>query len=161
MLSCFSQGARSFCTANSVQNKLKLFIILLFSIFLCSCAGTNAFKKGQKAYAREELDAAVRYYLEAIRHDPDNVRYRFSLNKALFNASNFHQRQGESFLNQGDLKLSLLEFQKALELNPENNEARKKKQSILKKLEEQRRQNEEMTEIEQLKEKASKAQEPA
>lgn len=161
MLSCFSQGARAFCTANSVQNKLKLFIILLFSIFLCSCAGTNAFKKGQKAYAREELDAAVRYYLEAIRHDPDNVRYRFSLNKALFNASNFHQRQGESFLNQGDLKLSLLEFQKALELNPENNEARKKKQSILKKLEEQRRQNEEMTEIEQLKEKASKAQEPA
>ena len=138
----------------------KIFIIFLLSILLCSCAGNRAFKKGQKAYAREELDKAVRYYLEAVRHEPDNVRYRVSLNQALLNASNFHLRQGNSFLVQDDLKLSLLEFQKALELNPENNDARKKKLAILKKLEEQRRQNEEKTEIEQLKEKASRVTEP-
>jgi tetratricopeptide (TPR) repeat protein len=138
----------------------KIFIVFLLSILLCSCAGNRAFKKGQKAYAREELDKAVRYYLEAVRHEPDNVRYRVSLNQALLNASNFHLRQGNSFFDQDDLKLSLIEFQKALELNPENNDARRKKLAILKKLEEQRRRNEEKTEIEQLKEKASKVTEP-
>ncbi|MCJ7526054.1 MAG: hypothetical protein MUP71_12665 [Candidatus Aminicenantes bacterium] len=152
-------GSKSVSFVNSTRNKL--FIVFVISILFCSCAGNRAFKKGEKAYARKELDQAVRYYLEAIRHDPENVRFRVSLNQALFNASNFHLRRGDVFFNQDDWKLSLFEFQKALEFNPENNDARKKKQSVLKKLEEQRRQNDAKTEIEEIKEKASKATEPA
>jgi general secretion pathway protein D len=126
------------------DGKAKLFGIISLSVLIFACA-----------YAREELDAAVRYYMEAIGHDPENVRYRVSLNQALLNASNFHLKQGVIYFDQDNLKLALIEFQKALEFNPENNEARKKKQIVLKKLEEQRRYDDEKTEIEQLKEKAS------
>jgi tetratricopeptide (TPR) repeat protein len=133
------------------DGKAKLFGIISLSVLIFACAGNIAFKKGEKAYAREELDAAVRYYMEAIGHDPENVRYRVSLNQALLNASNFHLKQGVIYFDQDNLKLALIEFQKALEFNPENNEARKKKQIVLKKLEEQRRYDDEKTEIEQLK----------
>jgi general secretion pathway protein D len=152
--------ARSF--GGIIRNgfKSRLFIALLFTVFLSSCGGNPAFNKGQKALAREDLDAAVRYYMEAVRHDPDNVRYRVSLNQALFNASNFHLRLGDDFSSQGDLKLALLEYQKSLEFNSENNDARRKKQSLLKRLEELRKRGEEKSDIERLKEKVSRVAAP-
>lgn len=104
--------------------------------------------------AQNDVDTAVENYLAAVRHDPDNVRYRVSLYQALFNASSSHLRRGDAFREKGELKPALLEYQKALEFNSENNDARNKKRSILKELERRQKQLREKTEIERIKEAA-------
>ncbi|MFQ6082159.1 MAG: secretin N-terminal domain-containing protein [Candidatus Aminicenantia bacterium] len=131
------------------------FYFIIFILFI-SCAGRIAFKRGEEAYRTKDWDRAVEEYLRALQTDPDNPRYRLSLAKALIEASNFHSERGEGFLKQGELKLALLEFQKALDYNPENLRARKRKKEILKRIEQERRERTEKTEIERMKERAKK-----
>ncbi len=131
--------------------------ILLPAVFLIwACGGNLAYKRGEKAYARAEHAAAVDYFMEAVRQDPQNVRYRVSLNQALLFAANFHLKQGEFYLGRKEYKMALYDFDKALEYNPESSEARRKKQAVLKKLDELRRSFSEKTEIEKLKERAGR-----
>jgi general secretion pathway protein D len=115
-----------------------------------------AFKKGEEALVAQDCDTAVEHYLKAVQKEPDNPRYRMSLAKALIEASNVHYENGEKLYNQSQMKLALLEFQKALDYNPENLRARKKKWEILKRADQERKESTEKTEIEKIKERARK-----
>jgi len=140
-----------------LRNILYCLIFISFVISLISCAGRIAFKRGGEAFGAKDWDIAVEYYLKAVQLQPDNPRYRLSLAKALIEASNFHYEKGEKFLNQNELKLALIEYQKALDNNPENLRARRKKREILKRIEQERKEREEKTEIEKIKERARRA----
>ncbi len=135
---------------------LKIIFCFFVFILFASCAGRIAFKRGEEAFRSKDWDTAVEHYLRAVQTDPDNPRYRLSLAKALIEASDFHWGKGEEFLNQNELKLALIEFQKALDYNPENLRARRRKREILKKIEQEKKKKAEKTEIEKIKEQARK-----
>lgn len=115
-----------------------------------------AFKKGDRAFITKDWDMAVEHYRKAIQSDPTNPRYRLSLSKALIEASNSHTERGGEFLDQNELKLALVEYQKALDLNPENSRAKKGKSELLRKIEQDRMKSAEKTEIEKIKERAKR-----
>jgi len=129
--------------------------VLLF--LMNGCASTRAFREGEKAYRQKEIDLAVEYYVRALQHSPDNVRYRFALSNAMVSSSTVHARRGDEFQSAGDTKMALMEYQKALEMNADNQDARRKMQRLAKQLEEERRNAYEKTDIERMKEQANLA----
>ena len=92
--------------------------------------------------------------MRAVGHDPENVRYRFGLNRALIVASNSHLKRGDEYVASGEWRLALLEYQKSLDFNPESSETRKKKIWVVKRIEEENKKEKAKSEIEQLKERA-------
>ena len=143
---------------------VKRCIILMGLILLIipdpGCAVRKQFRLGDRAFRNKDWDRAVQYFLKVVGKDPGNVEYRISLSKALISASNYHLNQGKQFVNDGLLNPALVEFAKAMDYNPENNEAREQKRRLLKRLKELEKAQREKTEIETLKEKVA-GREPA
>lgn len=144
-----------------MKKLIKYLFFLFFSLLLFSCAGRISFNKGEEALRNKDWDSAVQYFLKAIQREPDNPRYRLYLAKAMIEASNFHLSKGKEHLDRGELKIALIEFEKALEFNPENTEARRMKRTTLKRMEEEKRKAQEKTEIEKVKEEAEKEKKEA
>jgi general secretion pathway protein D len=130
-----------------------------FTLFCISCAWKKDFRQGQEAFERKDYDQAVAHFLKAVGEKPDSVELRISLANALISASSHYLQIGKQFQEENGLKAALLAFDKALEYNPENNDARRRKHNLLKHLKELEKQQREKTEIQQLKEKAA-AEEP-
>lgn len=114
------------------------------------------FRQGQEAMQNQEWDQAVAYFLKAVRENPDNVECRISLSNALISASNHHLQKGKQYLLAGKRRPALMEFEKSLEYNPENNEARQQKHRLLKRMKELDKKQREKTEIEKLKDEAAR-----
>lgn len=130
-------------------------LAIAFTLLGISCAWRKEFRQGRQAVERKDWDQAVANFLKAVGEKPESIELRISLANALIAASNHYLQKGKQFREENQLKAALLAFDKALEYNPENNEARKKKLSLLKYLKELEKQQREKTELEQLKEKAA------
>jgi len=72
-------------------------------LVLASCAA-SLHLRGLEATAREDHGEAVRFYLEHLKNDPDDLRARNDL--------------GVSYLRSGQYDLAFLEFQKVLAADP-------------------------------------------
>lgn len=143
------------------MRKFSIILIIVYTILCISCAWRKDFRQGQEAFERKDWDQAVTYFLKAVGEKPDSVELRISLANALISASNHYLQKGKQFQEENQLKAALLAFDKALEYNPENNEARRRKHNLLKHLKELEKQQREKTEIQQLKEKAAAEEPPA
>ena len=132
-------------------------ISLAILLLTATCASRTAFRKGEEAYQKNEIDQAVQYYMRALQSEPENVRYRFALGRSLVSASNYHLHRGQEMLEAGDARVALFEFNKALENNPGNNEARRQKDGLLKRLAEEKK-KEESSDLEVLKEKVAQSE---
>ena len=141
------------------MRKYSIIIIIVYTILCISCAWRKDFRQGQQAFERKDWDQAVANFLKAVGEKPDSVELRISLANALISASNHYLEKGKQFQEENQLKAALAAFDKALEYNSENNEARRRKLILLKLLKELEKQQREKTELEQLKEKAA-AEEP-
>lgn len=136
------------------EKRTRVLLLCLVLAACSACAGKTAFRRAETAFNRNEPDLAVQYYMRAVGHDPENVRYRFGLNRALIVASNSHLKRGDEYVASGEWRLALLEYQKALDFNPESSETRKKKIWVVKRIEEENKKEKAKSEIEQLKERA-------
>ncbi len=130
----------------------------MIALLNLGCASRAAFRRGEEAFQKNEMDQAVQYYMRALQSDPENVRYRFSLGRSLISASNYHLHRGEEMLQAGDARVALFEFEKALEFNPDNNEARRQKATLLRRLAEEKKRIGEESELEKLKEKVAQSE---
>ena len=128
------------------EKPTKVLLLCLVLAACSACAGKTAFRRAETAFSRNEPDLAVQYYMRAVGHDPENVRYRFGLNRALIVASNGHLKRGDDYVASGEWKLALLEYQKALDFNPESSETRKKKIGMMKRIEEESKREKEKSE---------------
>lgn len=135
-------------------------LAVAFTLLGISCAWRKDFRQGQEAFQRKDWDQAVAYFLKAVGEKPDSVEYRISLANALISASNHYLQKGKQFQEENQLKAALIALDKALEYNPENNEARRRKYNLLKHLKELEKQQREKTELQQLKEKAAEEELP-
>jgi len=143
------------------MRKYSIIFIIIYTIIGISCAWRKDFRQGRQAVERKDWDQAVTNFLKAVGEKPESVELRISLANALIAASNHYLQKGKQFREENQLKAALLAFDKALEYNPENNDARKRKLSLLKHLKELEKQQREKTELEQLKEKAAAVEPPA
>ena len=87
---------------------------------LLSCAGSQAFQRGERYAQRGEWDLAVKEYREANQHAPNDIEYRSALLRAQETAANEHYKKARNFLKERKLEHAIVELQQALYLNPTN-----------------------------------------
>jgi general secretion pathway protein D len=144
-----------------MKNAAKLEIVFfLIALWLSGCVSNLTYQKADEAFKNKNWDEAIEYYQKALQADPKNPRIRLYLAKAYIYASNRHYESGESYYQKGDPKLALLEFQKAIDIYPENQRAREKKNKILKDAALLQEQTREKTELQTLSERMDQVELP-
>src|SRR6202790_461589 len=84
----------------------------------CPKHGKTEYSQGRKAEEISDYDAALTYYQQALRADPNNANLKIKVNQIRFEASNFHIKQGLELRKKGDLQAALAEFQRAGGIDP-------------------------------------------
>jgi len=133
-----------------------VFLLFLFLIVLFSCRSKVYFKKGVDFSNKKNWDKAVSFFIKALSYNPENVKYRLLLSKSLISASTYHLKKGNKYFAMRNLDQALFEYEKSMENNPENNLARRNKFKVIKILEKIKRETRIKTEIEKVKEDATK-----
>ncbi|HTP34336.1 MAG TPA: cohesin domain-containing protein [Candidatus Acidoferrales bacterium] len=80
--------------------------------------GDKYLAEGKAHEEKKEWDAALEAYGKALSEDPSEITYQMAEYKCRFQTSAWHIYQGQKLRNQGQLGEALLEFQKALTINP-------------------------------------------
>jgi len=84
-----------------------------------ACTTTSkVVQQGNEASKKQNWDAAVYYYLEALANDPGNPKYRMELLRARQRAAQEHFKRGESLKDIGQLLAAKKELQMAVQLDP-------------------------------------------
>ena len=98
-----------------------LFLCVSFGLLAGGCPkGQPDYGQGKKAEALQDYDSAFVYYQKAVKADPYNASYKIKLNKARFEASEMHVKQGVALRKKGDLQGAAVEFQRAQAIDPSN-----------------------------------------
>src|ERR1700726_2120753 len=84
----------------------------------CPKHGKTEYSQGRKAEEISDYDAALTYYQQALKADPNNANLKIKVNQIRFEASNFHVKQGLEMRKKGDLQAALAEFQRAGVIDP-------------------------------------------
>jgi general secretion pathway protein D len=96
-------------------------LVALTAILLAGCPKANQdFEAGRKAEMLQDYDTALVDYERALRANPSNVEYKLRADKMHFQDGQFHLEQGVKLLNQGNLDLALVQFQRAQAIDPSN-----------------------------------------
>src|SRR5262245_4974934 len=96
----------------------RLFVIVTVALLAGGCAASAALNRGHEFERRQEYDAAVAEYAQALRKDPDNTEARLALDRAKLRASLDHFNRGRRFDAVGKFEEALVEYEAAAELNP-------------------------------------------
>jgi general secretion pathway protein D len=103
-----------------VKRVCALVLAVMLAFVLAGCAGSTAFRSGERYAANGEWDLAVKQYREANKKDPQNIEYRSALLRAQETAANQHYKRARDFLKERKLDPAITELQQALYLNPSN-----------------------------------------
>jgi general secretion pathway protein D len=96
-----------------------LFLSVGFGLLAAGCPkGQPDFNQGKKAETIQDYDAAFVYYQKAVKADPTNANFKIKLDKARFEASLLHVKQGVELRKKGDLQGAAGEFQRAQTIDP-------------------------------------------
>ncbi|MCG8458983.1 MAG: hypothetical protein MI919_22125, partial [Holophagales bacterium] len=108
-----------------------LILALVACLGMAGCASQGLYRQAQEAEQAENWDEAVLKYLEIVRKDPGNIAYRAALMRAKVQAAQAHQRKGKQFHDAGVLERALVEYRKAIELDPSNQLAEAEMQRVI------------------------------
>lgn len=97
-----------------------IFLVLLSCGSMLAESPGSLLKKGEKAEARQDYEAAYNYYKQAYDKRPDDLKYRVPFERTRFLAAATKVRQGERLRDQGNLIGALEQFAKAVEIDPSN-----------------------------------------
>jgi general secretion pathway protein D len=99
----------------------RLLIWIAIGVFAAGCPkGKQEVTSGDKALDVQDYDAAVDFYLQALKAQPHNVNYKIKLDQARFEAGQKHIKNGMKLREKGDLQGAVSEFQRAQVLDPSN-----------------------------------------
>ena len=102
----------------------KIAILVVAGVFAAGCPkDKHDYKAARHAVDLQDYDAAVDYYLKALKADPRNVNYKIGLDQARFEAGQNHVKQGLKLREKGDLEGAVSEFQRAQVLDPSSTAA--------------------------------------
>ena len=133
---------------------------------LSSCASYNAYERARTAETEKEWDRAIEQYEKALAIDPDNSRYRLSLERARRESSREHFEKGKSLraaamvsTGNDQLRLNQLaatEFEITIKLDPTNQYAAVEFGKVAQALQEAQRAANEGVSIDDIKKRAAK-----
>ena len=92
------------------------------ALLAAGCAASAALNRGHEFERRQEYDAAVAEYAQALRKKPDNTEARLALDRAKIRASLDHFNRGRRLDAVGKYEEALVEYEAAVELNPSSGE---------------------------------------
>src|ERR1700674_4972637 len=96
-----------------------LLLCVGFRLLAAGCPkGQPDYNQGKRAETIQDYDAAFVYYQKAVKANPYNASYKIKLNRARFEASEFHVKHGLEMRKQGDLQGAASEFQRAQAIDP-------------------------------------------
>ena len=101
----------------------RLIVLVLLATVASGCAAGRAFKKGQEASRNGQWDEAVTHYTTAVQEDPDNAAYKIQLERAMQTAAQEHISRGREFESKDHPDMALVEYRRAVELDPTNRSA--------------------------------------
>lgn len=102
----------------------KIAILVVAGVFAAGCPKDKQdYKAARHAVDLQDYDAAVDYYLKALKAEPRNVNYRIGLDQSRFEAGQNHVKQGLKLREKGDLEGAVSEFQRAQVLDPSSTAA--------------------------------------
>jgi general secretion pathway protein D len=113
------------------MNRLKIATAALFLLVpLASCVTYNAYQQARRAELVKDWDSAVVQYEKALQLDPDNARFRISLQRAKLEASRVHFEKGKTLRAAASdaqnneryrlAQLAAMELQLTVRLDPTN-----------------------------------------
>jgi general secretion pathway protein D len=102
----------------------------LIGLALGGCATFRGYNDAQSAEERGDWDRAVLEYLDLVRRDPPNLRYRASLLRAKIQASHMHFEQAKRYQDASLLGQAMVELQQAVQLDPTNQYARSELEKV-------------------------------
>jgi len=108
-----------------------LLVPLAILISIAGCAsGRSAYKRGSKAEAKGDYDAAFTEYKLALDKDPSSIDNRLKYQQSRFEAAFMHFQNGRHAFDKGDLETAKKEFERTLELDPTNDFAAQELQKV-------------------------------
>lgn len=119
--------AMSHYSQSVVRGSLALLLVCVFAgVFSASAHAQSAGswdKRGAKAEAREDYDAAFEAYRQAHLKKPQDLRYKTHYERLRFQAANEHVDRGRVLRQSGDFGGAINEFARALQIDPGNQAA--------------------------------------
>ena len=98
-----------------------LFVLILLCLKLPIVAKDSAktlYEKGADAEARQNYEQAFEYFKQAYNLKPKDLRYRTAFERTRFYAGAAHVHRGQILRDAGKLDQAVVEFQKAIEIDP-------------------------------------------
>ena len=90
------------------------------AILAVACAAGQAFRKGDDAMKKGDLDAAVAAYRTAVQAAPENASFKIALQRAMLAASRAHIDRAREYEKSDQLEAALGEYKQASEYDPSN-----------------------------------------
>lgn len=103
-----------------MRYRISMSILLLLVFLQIGCSGHSVYRQAQQAEQLGNWDEAVLHYLEAVRSHPENITYRAALMRAKIQAAQAHVRKGKQYHEAGVPERALVEYRRAVELDPSN-----------------------------------------
>jgi len=130
-------------------------VLILWIIFSVNCAtGRASFRRAEEYKNKENYEEAIRFYMEAVKKNSKEPRFRLRLMEAITEASNYYFRKALEFKQEKKYQQALIEINKAMDYNPSNELIASEKRIIMK-LASPGSPEEEKTWLQKLKEKTS------
>jgi len=93
---------------------------MVLAMVASGCAAGRAYRKGQEASRVGDWDGAVTHYTQAVQENPEKAEYKIALERATQNASREHLSRAHDLEEHDQLDAALLEYKRAVELDPSN-----------------------------------------
>jgi len=111
--------------------------LALAALVATGCSSYRVLRNAELAEARQDWDEAVVHYLELTERDAGNVRWRTALLRARLRAAQEHFQTGRRFHEAGVPERALVEYQRAVQLDPTNQYAQVEYEKLRRELEQQ------------------------
>lgn len=103
---------------------LRTLTLSVMVLALSGCAGEMAYREGRNLAEKDQVEASLLKFQEAIKQDPGNATYRSAFYEARDRNSMRLLEQADRLVNDGKYELAAQNFQRVLVLNPQNERAR-------------------------------------
>jgi len=107
-----------------VKPSLRTLSLSVLVLALSGCAADMAYRDGRNLVEKDQVEAGLLKYQEAMKRDPDNALYRSAYLDTRDRASARMLEQADHFVNEGKYVQAAQNFQRVLSMDPQNERAR-------------------------------------
>ena len=107
-----------------MKPSLRTLSLSVLVLALSGCAADMAYRDGRNLVEKDQVEAGLLKYQEAMRREPDNAIYRSAYLDTRDRASARLLVQADQFVNEGKYVPAAQNFQRVLSMDPQNERAR-------------------------------------